>query len=748
MSTSSFNLQIQNLRDKATTLFSPAAPTTDPSLVGTPSGADVGGVARLPSSAANAVQDVNAKPSKGTLFYSFFPEDSSSVCGVKRGVGTTMCIDIDCKVVAHQGKFCHVLPNHVYVKKNDSTAFLEPSVDVSQLSLDIKALWEVDAVTLSDWQSRFQQLEAPNGDLLPLEGTTESIKKAFTFRSPLQSPTSSPVKEDLCQDIPSFKPSLPPVGASNLNEVVPPALLKIETALAASIEHYAKSLATIQDRFTEAGTTASEKYDEITWIGVKVDSFMNSIGNLPSSDFSPYSSPTLASTIEQIACDLTTNVHPIVSAGAIELTKVEGQVSTLVLDFKVKMQEELDARLFFEKEATEIFTTVIERLSEIGSRLSAFEAAFPTAGNSARSAFATFRSTLETGSSSPTPTPPVHCPAPIDEELSSKVADLCQRLTNLESGSSGDGVSINGNNFENLEELADFMEDNEIKSVGEFVCVYVALQERVSHNDGGALLGRLDKQRKLELNSNYEAYAVESFTSDIPGYFHSDTKTTDFDKSYLNNLPNHTKWAASSHGVKATILKDILSITNGYTQWINSQFKPSSPAYHLAMYCLMKTTEFLRAWLTYIDYVIDDLVVNGYTMTVAFAFATRLSRRMCEDMSVPRQGVKGSLGGLIMRPTVLWGILRTHVVMQEYLEKDFRNHPSMASEFVRFVVTSPRDVGTSSLETQVVDLKKKVSEQKKEISEAQKSATTSSNKVAALTASLKSFETRVKTLEK
>ena len=101
-----------------------------------------------------------------------------------------------------------------------------------------------------------------------------------------------------------------------------------------------------------------------------------------------------------------------------------------------------------------------------------------------------------------------------------------------------------------------------------------------------------------------------------------------------------------------------------------------------------------------------------------------------------------------MRPTVLWGILKTHAVMQEYIEKDFRNHPSMASEFVRFVVTTPRDAGTSGLETQVVDLKKKVSEQKKEISEAQKSATTASNKVAALTASLKSFEARVKQLEK
>ena len=120
MSSSTFSLQ--NLKHKVSTLLSP-------SVVGTPSGADVGGVARLPSSAAKAVQESNVKPSKGILFNVFFSGDSTSnqVCGVKRGVGTSICIDVDCKVGAHQGKFCHVLPDHVYVKKNDSTAFLEPS---------------------------------------------------------------------------------------------------------------------------------------------------------------------------------------------------------------------------------------------------------------------------------------------------------------------------------------------------------------------------------------------------------------------------------------------------------------------------------------------------------------------------------------------------------------------------------------------------------------------------------------------
>ena len=738
MSTSTFSLQ--NLKHKVSTLLSP-------SMVGTPSGADVGGVARLPSSAAKAVQESNVKPSKGMLFYLFFSDDSASkkVCGVKRGVGSSICIDLDCTIAAHQGKYCHVLPNHVYVKKNESTAFLEPSVDVSLLDSDIKSLWESEAVSIFDWQARFEGLETSNDDLTSPDKTTESIKKALTFRSPLQSPSLSPVKEDLLQDMPTFEPSLPPVGASNLNEVVPPALLKIETALAASIDHYTKTLSVIQDRLTDSELATNFKSQELALVGVKVDSFVSSIGNLLSGDFLSYSSPTLSSTIEQVCRDLTNTIHPAVSATASKLSKTEASLSNV----KDKIQEEVEARLFLEKEVTETVTTIIEKVSEIASRLSAFEAVSPTTGNSTASPFASLRAGIQTGNFSSTSTPFVQSQAPVDVELSSQVADLSQRLTNLELGSSGDGVSINGLHFENLDDLTTYMADNKITSVGEFVCVYVALQERVSHNDSSALLGRLEKQRKLQLASNFEAYAVESFTSDIPSYFHTESNGTDFDKSYLNNLPSHKKWSASSHGDKARLMKDILSITTGYTHWINSEYNHTEPRYHLAMFCLMKTTEFLRAWLGYMDYVTDDLVINGYSIRVAWALATRLSRRIYEDLSVPRQGVKGSLGHpLVMRASVLWGILKTHAVMKEYIDMDFKNHPSMASEYVRFVVTTPRESGSEGLETQVADLKKKLSEQKKETSEAQKSATTASNKVAALTTSLKSFEARVKKLEK
>ena len=134
-------------------LSPPPSSPPGPSVVGTPMGANVWDGVRVPSSPENSVKEDNVKPSKGILFSVFMSVDPSlsHVCGVKRGVGPSMCIDVDCTVVAHQGKYCHILPNHAYVKKNDSTAFLEPSADISNLAPDIKTLWETETASIPEW---------------------------------------------------------------------------------------------------------------------------------------------------------------------------------------------------------------------------------------------------------------------------------------------------------------------------------------------------------------------------------------------------------------------------------------------------------------------------------------------------------------------------------------------------------------------------------------------------------------------
>ena len=55
-----------------------------------------------------------------------------------------------------------------------------------------------------------------------------------------------------------------------------------------------------------------------------------------------------------------------------------------------------------------------------------------------------------------------------------------------------------------------------------------------------------------------------------------------------------------------------------------------------------------------------------------------------EGLDVSKLDEGGSRKILIEQ--VLWGILQTHAKMKEYLSIGFKNHPSISSEYVRFLV--------------------------------------------------------------
>ena len=77
---------------------------------------------------------------------------------------------------------------------------------------------------------------------------------------------------------------------------------------------------------------------------------------------------------------------------------------------------------------------------------------------------------------------------------------------------------------------------------------------------------------------------------------------------------------------------------------------------------------------------------------------------------------------------VLWGTFATHQVMRDYMKHGIENHPSISSEYVRFLVAN---AGLNKMEVLVEDVKKvkaNVKDLTKSIKTVEKTATTASNK--------------------
>jgi hypothetical protein len=65
-------------------------------------------------------------------------------------------------------------------------------------------------------------------------------------------------------------------------------------------------------------------------------------------------------------------------------------------------------------------------------------------------------------------------------------------------------------------------------------------------------------------------------------------------------------------------------------------------------------------------------------------------------------------------PQILWAVFRTHDQMAGFEDANFENHPSIASEFVKFLATNTGIEGMGVLQEEVATLKSKLKEAEKQ----------------------------------
>ena len=78
---------------------------------------------------------------------------------------------------------------------------------------------------------------------------------------------------------------------------------------------------------------------------------------------------------------------------------------------------------------------------------------------------------------------------------------------------------------------------------------------------------------------------------------------------------------------------------------------------------------------------------------------------------------------------ILYGVLRTHDVMSDYVKARFKNHPSVSSEYIRFLSTNSGFESLKTLEDQVESLKRTSAQLVKDVTSAKKASDTASSTV-------------------
>jgi hypothetical protein len=130
-----------------------------------------------------------------------------------------------------------------------------------------------------------------------------------------------------------------------------------------------------------------------------------------------------------------------------------------------------------------------------------------------------------------------------------------------------------------------------------------------------------------------------------------------------------------------------------------------------------KTISWIGAFITHLDNAHEHLHVQvGFTSPRAWALTAQLGHRIFSDLHSVRVGTMKSMGSKpeSICPAILWSVFRTHDKMAGFEDANFENHPSIASEFVKFLATNTGIEGMAVLQEEVAALKSKLKDAEKQ----------------------------------
>lgn len=327
--------------------------------------------------------------------------------------------------------------------------------------------------------------------------------------------------------------------------------------------------------------------------------------------------------------------------------------------------------------------------------------------------------------------------------LENKIGEVADDLKNAKVGKRNGGrsgsqsVSIGRHSFDSVPELSAWCDVTfpGIIPFGAFVDPYSVLQRVRSFKDvaGDSELKDMEVRRKLHLSAD-EGFALESFKHPLPKIFHGGASENACNYTWLPGLSSKEKWEDESGltGARITISSSREVIRSGVESIIEIRMQGLHEAQALARHLLSDSLSFIESLSTFICDTYRRLDHSGFGKTSSWELVSKLVHRIfAKDCHAVRGRVAEHMDASeakSMAVGVLWATLATHQVMREYMEHGIENHPSISSEYVRFLVAHSGLTRLDKLERRMLTLEKDNDDLKKQIVNAVKAATTASNK--------------------
>ena len=684
--------------------------------------------------------DKRVGTSQGKKFKVRVVKDGSGMCLSYIGSGASFCLRNNCSTnhgtfIGPGGEPSFVPPSGgvLAILKNANVAFSSPTLRLSSVEEDVVIAWEGMTNSMEEWQSSFQASNQGKDLVMSIEDIKVEAKASRGFDT-FQTPAKKIKRVVIAETNPGFeeyKPVFESLEERSLYKQVatPSTVADSVFDMDRSLNKLSKGVAkmflegTLGTRETEA--TADRSFR----MAKGLEGLVGSSSEMGDSD---WVCPTVWGTLATIGAEVTAikDQKPIPPPPPPPPAPDMGPFKAEIKASQAKLATSMTklgsfSRLFAK--------TMLQRVSAAETEIKRLLMQVrPTP------AAETFGDELDgllaaAGSSQKSPPPASSFSSSAQDRLSEledkldKVLasneDLELRLARILAESEVDAVKFAGLGLRSVDEVAAWVAINfPQRAYGLMIDAYLLFD--LIADDGPAtqkdLMTEMKRRNDLDIGMEAEGQALTAFLSEVPRLFHTNSTSLQLsgdNVSFFSEVPNHKAWA-NAGGLKKTIEKRLAKLKTSLREVLASELAPGSLAYVVAVEALAKTISWIGASTTYLDntYYEHLHVQVGFTSARAWALTTQLGYRIFSDLHSVRVGTMKAMGSKpeSICPAILWSAFRTHDKMAGFEDANFENHPSIASEFVKFLATNTGIEGMAVLQEEVASLKSKLKETEKQ----------------------------------
>ena len=274
-----------------------------------------------------------------------------------------------------------------------------------------------------------------------------------------------------------------------------------------------------------------------------------------------------------------------------------------------------------------------------------------------------------------------------DPERAAQVGLLEAKLKTLEARVSSKPVTVAGRTFLSLPDVEAWVAKHAPASGSYLYHDCVSLLENLNATDmcRTDIITDIYQTQKVGLKAEAEARQIASFRITLPSIFCGNQKelTVATTGKHFPGCKTFTQWNAHDgySGLKFTIERGLVDIRSSIKYDIDSILEdfPEAKSFANDLHGLAHT--WINEYVSWLDSFISELkTISGCSIEAAFELGTKCGKRVFEELRRERSmAANANSEPSQARRTAkyLYATLRAHTLMQEFLDRGFRDHSSI-----------------------------------------------------------------------